>query len=422
MDFPALAKLYEHWVDTPGWRLEPDFPRQEYDLRVQRARDRMAAADLDALVITTNLVGRWFTSVREPHEWHDLCQARFAMYVLTQERDVLFMTPSAGGEHFNTTRRSTHVSEIRAIVERATPPRVEIWALEQLPGIFAELGLEEARIGFELGDCMTLGMSFLDFCRLKDLMPKADLVDGSPVIRWLMSVLTPWELENLRTACEAAVWIHERVPEILRPGMTEREFLDRLNQRVTEQYRPPFEYHHAGAWDVRNASAPETSNSFHAVVTDRPFMVGDVIMRGYSGIAYRGYTADIDRVWVVGEPTPEVRDLYRLTWECNRAMAEVLRPGITCADVYEAGARVERRWGRPPRGTGRTGHGYRNTGSLSVHPDNTIVLEPGMVISVEPMFPTIHGFFDLEDQYVITEDGALCLHTPAPEHLPVIPA
>jgi Xaa-Pro aminopeptidase len=145
-------------------------------------------------------------------------------------------------------------------------------------------------------------------------------------------------------------------------------------------------------------------------------------MRGYSGVSYRGYEADIDRVWVIGKPTDAVRDLYRMTWECNRAMAEAIRPGVTCADVFAAGARVEARWGWPSRGTGRTGHGFRNTGGLSVHPDNSTVLEPGMVISVEPMFPTVHGFFDLEDQYVVTEAGAECLHEPAPEDVPVVAA
>ena len=28
-----------------------------------------------------------------------------------------------------------------------------------MPGVFAELGLARGRLGFELGDCMTLGLS-----------------------------------------------------------------------------------------------------------------------------------------------------------------------------------------------------------------------------------------------------------------------
>jgi Xaa-Pro aminopeptidase len=43
-----------------------------------------------------------------------------------------------------------------------------------------------------------------------------------------------------------------------------------------------------------------------------------------------------------------------------------------------------------------------------------------MILSVEPMFGNRHGFYDLEDQYVVTERGAECLHEPAPEELPVL--
>jgi Xaa-Pro aminopeptidase len=421
MNFADLAHLHDPWITAGGYELEHDFPEAEYRARVARARAWMAEADLDALVITSSVVGRWFTSLHEPHEWHDLCQARSAWYVLSHDHDVLFMSPTAAGEHFNTTRRSTWVDEIRGIVERAeAPTRVEIWALEQMPGFLGELGLAYGRLGFELGDCMTLGLSVADFLRLRELMPDAALVDGSTVIRRLMSVLTPWEVEQLRAACVAADWIHAQVAELLHPGMTERAFFASLEERFRARYDEPYTYTATGVWDVRNAADPSTSNLFHAVVTDRPYRPGDVVMRGYSGVGFRGYIADTDRVWAIGAPTSTVRDLYALTWECNRVMAETIRPGVRCADVYEAGARVEATHGRAPRLTGRTGHGLRNTGAISVHPDCQTVLEPGMVISVEPMFPTVHGFFDLEDQYLVTEQGAECLHDPAPAELPVV--
>jgi Xaa-Pro aminopeptidase len=421
VNFGDLVHLHDQWISTEGFELEHDFPRDEYQTRLVRARAWMAEADLDALVITSSVVGRWFTSLQEPHEWHDICQARSAWYVLSHERDVLFMTPTAAGEHFNTTRRSTWVSELHGIVERTeSPGRVEIWALEQMPEYLAELGLANGRLGFELGDCMTLGLSVADFLRLRDLMPRAALVDGSSVIRRLMSVLTSWEVDQLRAACVAGDWIHAQVAELLHAGETEREFFAALEGRFEARYDEPYTYTAIGVWDVRNGTEPGTSNLFHAVATDRTYRAGDVVMRGYSGVGYHGYVADTDRVWAVGAPSSAVRDLYALTWECNRAMAEVIRPGVRCADVYQAGARVEARHGRAPRLTGRTGHGLRNTGAISVHPDCTTTLEPGMVISVEPMFPTVHGFFDLEDQYLVTAGGAECLHEPAPAALPVL--
>src|SRR5262245_42773216 len=205
MDFSYLHYDHARWLDFPGHRLPRDFPREEYELRVSRARSLMARTGLDALVITTQAVGHWFTSRLEPHEWHDRCQSRSAWYVLTHERDVLFMTPTSGGEHFSTTRRSIWVSDIRRIVERAPWPRREIWNVEQMAQELSELGLGRGRLGFELGDCMTLGLSFNDFSRLRELMPSASLDDGSAVIRNLMSTLTPFEIDLLERACSAGV-------------------------------------------------------------------------------------------------------------------------------------------------------------------------------------------------------------------------
>lgn len=410
--------LFEPTDDESGFPLERDFPREEYQLRIRRARDYMAAEQLDAIVITSSSVGQWFTGRLEPHAWHDLVQARSAWFILTADGDYLYTTPT-NNRHFNTVRRSVWVSEIRPIVERAPWPRTEIWDIDQFQGVFEELELARGRLGFELGDNMTLGIGVNDFLRLRDLLPDASLVDGSAVIRRLMSIHTPLEIEWLRLACAAGVWIHAQVPSVLRPGLTERQFLGALAARFRERYGEGYAYQPAGGWDIRN---PDTGDSslYHTAITDRVFKVGDQVTRGLSGASYRGYGADVDRIWYIGEPPEIVRRWYRIAWECNRAMAEEIRPGAHCSDIFAAFARIERQHGLPATRSGRCGHGLRNTGGLSVHPDNHTVLVPGMVISVEPMLGNAHGYYDLEDQYLVTETGRECLHEPAPEAFPVV--
>ena len=56
-----------------------------------------------------------------------------------------------------------------------------------------------------------------------------------------------------------------------------------------------------------------------------------------------------------------------------------------------------------------------------MYPENHTVLEPGMIISVEPMLVTEEGWFDLEDQYVVTATGREILNPPARPELPIIP-
>src|SRR5262249_8071882 len=98
---PPFEPLFEPANDASGYPLEHDFPREEYLLRIGRARSYMVASGLDALVITSAAVGHWFTSLLEPHAWHDQVQSRAAWYILTQDGDYLYSTPT-NNTHFST--------------------------------------------------------------------------------------------------------------------------------------------------------------------------------------------------------------------------------------------------------------------------------------------------------------------------------
>ena len=420
MDYVRYALTDDETLDYPSFPLARDFPHDEYELRVGRARELMAAADLDALVITSSIVGRWFTSSHEPHNWHDQAVCRSAWYILTPDADYLY-TPPTNNHNLNTQHRATWVTEIRPLVERGVWPRLETWGIDQMPGIFASLGLDRKRLGFELGDNMTLGISTNDFLRLQELMPGARFVDGSAVIRRLMTVQTPLEIERTRVACQAAVWIHDQVTRILRPGLTEREFLGALSAAFAARFGVEYSYRPTGNWDVRNESRGDY-NLHHHIATDRVYRAGDQICRGTSGAWYLGYLGDVDRIWYLGDPPSVVRDAYRITWECNRAMAEAIKPGNLCSDVHAALVRVADHHRFPRPLAGRNGHGIHNTGDISVHPDNHTVLEAGMIVSVEPMFGNRYGYYDLEDQYLVTPTGREPLHELAPAEMPIISA
>ena len=159
-----------------------------------------------------------------------------------------------------------------------------------MPGIFSDLGLSRGRLGFELGDGMTLGISVNDYVTLQRLMPGAEFVDASLVFRRLLSIHTPREIDGRGPACQAGAWIHDQLPQVLRPGMTEAELARRLTETFYARYAAPYAYHGDGYWDVRNPAAGD-SNFFHSLLSDRVFRPGDVICRALSGASYQGYWA-----------------------------------------------------------------------------------------------------------------------------------
>ncbi len=152
------SAIFSAGIDWPTAPLEPEMSLVEYVLRVARAREWMVDRDLDALVVMSSRHGRHFTGDIEPHEWHDRCPARATWYLLTQTEDHIWLNPGMSGEHFSSARRMTHITHLHAMVERGeTADRIEVWDVRQLAVSLTELGLNTRTLGFELGDCTTLG-------------------------------------------------------------------------------------------------------------------------------------------------------------------------------------------------------------------------------------------------------------------------
>ena len=97
------------------------------------------------------------------------------------------------------------------------------------------------------------------------------------------------------------------------------------------------------------------------------------------------------------------------------AQVEALRPGVTCAEMYQVGAKAIEDAGltfdnpAKAKGGSRLGHGQGMllTEPPSINPRDQTVLEPGVVLSTEPgaMSKDSGVGFLWEDVHVVTDDG-----------------
>ena len=175
---------------------------------------------------------------------------------------------------------------------------------------------------------------------------------------------------------------------------------------------PDAEYRDTWVWFQSGIN----TDGAHNPVTSRRLQRGDVLSLNTFPMISGYYTA-LERTLFVGE----VDDASLAMWNANVAAHEfgisLLKPGVSCAEVTEQinaffqdrGLLQYRTFGYG-HSFGVLSHYYGREAGLELREDIDTVLEPGMVISMEPMLTIPEGQagaggYREHDILIITEDG-----------------
>ena len=252
---------------------------------------------------------------------------------------------------------------------------------------------QKGRLGFE-GDHLTYGL----VKTLESGLSRKRLIATSGLIDHLRQVKSPEELVEIRRAFEVAgTGYRDMFGDFLWKG-TEVELAGLLEYRLRRAgaERPAFETIVAG--DVRS-SLPHSRPTSERI-DDSSLLLIDF------GAVVGGYHSDTTRVLL--HPGSDEPDELRIVKEAQaRAISEV-RPGIPAAAI-DALARdyiAEHGYGE------HFGHSLGHGLGLQIHElpriqkDSSVLLEPGMVFTVEPgiYLPGQYGV-RWEDAVIVTESG-----------------
>ena len=380
------------------------FPASEFADRLRRAQEHLAAAGLDALLVTLPEQIRYFTGFHT--ELMTSPTRPWYVIVPTDGDRPIAVIPEAGASGMAT----TWVEDIRSW----PAPRPDDDGVTLLADTLRATAKRSGRVGAELGRELHMRMPYLELQRVCSLSG-IDLSDGTAVIRHCRHVKSDLEIDKIRYACRVASASYEMVPALYASGDSERSLVRKYRIDVIERGadNSPF---------VVASSGPAGYSTITMGPTDRILQNGDVVIID-TGTTYDGYFCDFDRNWSVGPPSDEVKRAHEAVWRATEAGIAAAQPGVPCAQVWLAMDSILRSAGSIGNTAGRIGHGLglQLTEPPSLLADDYTVLQVGTVITIEPGMEFAPGRMMVhEENIAIREGGPEVLTIRAPQELPTI--
>ncbi|MCC0783213.1 aminopeptidase P family protein [Clostridioides sp. ES-S-0108-01] len=195
--------------------------------------------------------------------------------------------------------------------------------------------------------------------------------------------------------------------ENVRVGMSELEFDvagdNALLKYVSENY--PDTYIGFANW---TCSGIDRTAQPHLDSNTRILQRGDIVIHSRQ-VWYENYRAENERTFIIGKPTERQKEVFKIAVEAQQAGLDTIKAGIPARMVDEAARAVVAKYGLELYSNHRIGHGL----GLSEHEepylrfDNELILEEGMVFSMEPgiYIPGVGGFRH-SDTAIVGKNGS----------------
>lgn len=219
-------------------------------------------------------------------------------------------------------------------------------------------------------------------------------------LRLLRMVKTEDELLKIREACRLADYAIEAGVNEITDGKTEMEVLAAIEYEMKKSGVSQMSFSTMVLTGV-NAASP------HGTPGNTKIKRGDLVLFDL-GVVYEGYCSDISRTVAYGDISDKQQDIYESVLKAQEAAVQFSKPGVSCSEVDQTARRIIESHGYGDYFPHRLGHGL----GISVHEypsvteTNPLLLQPGMVFTIEPgiYVPNVAGV-RIEDDIYITETG-----------------
>jgi len=275
--------------------------------------------------------------------------------------------------------------------------------MDYLATVIAERGWDTLTIGVEMDNYW---FSAAAFQSLKTHLPNARFVDATALVNWQRAVKSPTELDYMRIAGRIVTKMHERIAEVMEPGMRKCDLVAEIYDVGIRGVGD-----HGGDYPAIVPMLPSGPDAVapHLTWDDKPLKKGEGTFFEIAG-TYHRYHCPLSRTVFLGKPPQIFIDAEKATLEGMEAGLEAAKPGNTCEDIANAYFAVLKRHGIVK--DSRTGYpiglsyppdwGER---TMSLRPGDKTVLEPGMTFHFMTALWLEDMGLEITESLAITETG-----------------
>ena len=169
-------------------------------------------------------------------------------------------------------------------------------------------------------------MSIQDYIKIQEELSDYNFVDSSKVIWNLRKIKSKIEIEYISKVCSIASKVFDNFPDKIYPKINEREATSIFKKELINNGVDYIMY-------MACASGQGGYDQIIANPTEKQLNNGDILIID-TGSTLNGYFCDFDRNFGFGKISQTSLDAYTKLWEAIESTLEIIKPGISCADIY----------------------------------------------------------------------------------------
>jgi Xaa-Pro aminopeptidase len=251
------------------------------------------------------------------------------------------------------------------------------------------------KLGFE-SNHLTCGT----YRKLKALLPNCLLVPTENLIESLSVKKDQNEIDRIKKAVSITDRVFYEILDFVKPKVKEQDLAAEIEYKF-KKYGSSAPFFETIVASGKRSALP------HGVASSKRIEKGDLVTLDM-GAVYDGYTADMTRTVVVGKANKRQKEVYNIVLKAQRQALSKVKPKIKACDLDKVARDIIKRAGYDKYFGHGLGHGIGGIihAGPAINPRNQQLLEPGMVITVEPgIYIPNWGGVRIEDDVLITKRG-----------------